>query len=213
MTCAIWLPRWRYRRESPDVRDGDAVVVEQGGDHGGAHAFAFGLRARGLVDDLVGAGDGITQHDRGARQTRAAIDGAEVLARQAFADQVGDGLDGDAAGDFAGVIAAHAIGKHQEPHVRIGGNGVFVVFADTPGVGLADERELAFQTRDLGHTSRRFSALFFDHTCAQHSKSALYGRKATARFPAPAITYQQCGRVHGAISHTSPRRAPPKSTI
>ena len=42
----------------------------------------------------------------------AAIERAQVLARQAFAHQVGDGLDGDAAGDFAGVVAAHAIGEH-----------------------------------------------------------------------------------------------------
>ena len=82
MTCSIWLPRSRYSRESPDVGDGDPVVVEQGGHHGRAHAFALGLRARGLVDDLVGALDGVAQDDAGTRQTRAAIDGPQVLARE-----------------------------------------------------------------------------------------------------------------------------------
>ena len=87
----------------------------------------------------------------------------------AFADQVDDGLDGDAAGDLAGVVAAHAIGEHQQPHVAIGGNGVFVVLADPAGVGLADERELAFQARGLGQEPAIFSAVI-DHTYAQHSK-------------------------------------------
>jgi len=42
-------------------------------------------------------------------------------------DQVHDGLDGDAAGDLAGVVTTHAVGQHEQSDVWIEGDGVFVV--------------------------------------------------------------------------------------
>jgi len=62
-----------------------------------------------------------------------------------LAHQVDDGLDGDAARDFAGVVAAHAVGEHQQPNVRINGNGVLVVFADLASVAEPDETQLVSQ--------------------------------------------------------------------
>ena len=112
MTCANLAAALAIQPRIADVRDRNLVVVEQGGDHGRAHAFAFGLGARGLIDDLVGARDGVAQDDGRTGEAGGAIERAEILARETFAHQVGDGLDGDAAGNFAGVVSAHAIGEH-----------------------------------------------------------------------------------------------------
>ena len=111
MTCADLAAALAVQPRIADVRDGNLVVVEQGGDHGRAHAFALGLRARGLIDDLVGARDGVAQNDGGPGEAGGAIERTEILARETFANQVGDGLDGDAARDFARVVSAHAIGE------------------------------------------------------------------------------------------------------
>ena len=59
-----------------------------------------------------------------------------------LAHQVHDGLDGDAAGDLAGVVAAHAIGQHQQADVGIDGDRVLVVLADLAGVGQANAAQL-----------------------------------------------------------------------
>ena len=127
-----------------DVRDGNPVVVEQGGDDGRAHAFALGLRARGLVDDLVGARDGVAQHDATDASDRCPRSSEPRSSRsRPSRDQVGDGLDGDAAGDFAGVVAAHAIGQHEQADVGIDADGVLVVLADAAGVGQPDRADLA----------------------------------------------------------------------
>ena len=104
-----------------------------------------GLAARGLVDDLVGALDGVAQDDGGAGQAGAGIGHGQVLQLDRLADQVGDGLHGDAAGDFAGVVAAHAVGKHNEAHVAVVGDGVLVVLANPARVAQADTEQLAFQ--------------------------------------------------------------------
>ena len=147
MICSSPALRSRYRRESPDVRDRDTVVEEQGPDHGGAHALALRLGAGGLKDDLVGAQDGIAQDDRGARQAGGGIVDAQVLALDRIAHQADDGLDGDAAGDLAGVIAAHAVGQHQQADVGIVGDGVFVVIANPTGVGLAHTTQLPLEAQ------------------------------------------------------------------
>ena len=126
---------------------------------------------------------------------------AEVFAREAFAHQVDDGLDGDAARDFAGVVAAHAVGKHQKPDVHIGCDGVFVVFADTSGIGLPDERELAFEAHRHSPPSLPLFSDCFDHTCAQCSKRDLTAAMRPHASPRNAMTYQQCEANRGNKSH------------
>ena len=125
--------------------DGDGVVEEQRTDYGGAHALALRLRAGGLKDDLVGAQDRIAQDDRGAREAGARIVHAPVLALDGLAHQADDGLDRDAAGDLAGVVAAHAVGQHQQADLRIVGNAVLVVIAHPSGIGQADTTQLALE--------------------------------------------------------------------
>ncbi len=78
-----------------DIGDMQGVVVEQRGDAGGAHVAT----ARG-VDPRVGLGEGLLE--RGW-----AIPGAIVII------QPEDGVDGQAAGDLAGSVAAHPIADDQ----------------------------------------------------------------------------------------------------
>jgi len=62
-----------------------------------------------------------------------------------LAHQVDDRLYCDAARDLAGVIAAHAIGQHQEPDVRVDCDRVLVVLADLARIRKPDEAQLVSQ--------------------------------------------------------------------
>ena len=84
---------------------------------------------------------------RDSPDSRSAI--ARSSRSHVLAHQVDDGLDGDAAGDLAGVVAAHAVGQHQQADVRIEGDRVLVVLADLAGVGQADEAQLVSQAHAL----------------------------------------------------------------
>ncbi len=93
--------------------DRDLVVVEKAGDHGRTHALTLRLGLRGVVDDFVGSVNRVTQDDAGARQAGFRVFDAQVFPHEGIANQVDDGLHGDAAGHFAGVVAAHAVGEHE----------------------------------------------------------------------------------------------------
>ena len=60
-----------------------------------------------------------------------------------FLDQAHHRLDGDAARDFAGVVAAHAVGQHEQADVGVDADRVLVVLADAAHVGEADRADLA----------------------------------------------------------------------
>ena len=129
----------------PDVRDRDAVVVQERSDHGCAHALALRLRLRSLVDDLVGPRDRVAQDDARPMQAGRLVVALEFLGDVGLAHQVGDGLDRDTARDFAGVVAAHAVGQHVQADVGIERNRVFVVLAHLAGVGQADRQDAIAQ--------------------------------------------------------------------
>ena len=80
-------------------------------------------------------------------QAGARVVDAQVLALDGIAHQADDGLDGDAAGDLAGVIAAHTVGQHQQPDVGIVGDGVLVVIANPTGVGQAHTTQLPLEAQ------------------------------------------------------------------
>jgi len=121
----------------------DAIIVKQRRDNRGAHALALGLGVRGLENDLVGASNGISQNDRGARFARARITFQKILALQGLLDQVDDRLHRDAAGHLAGVVAAHAVGQHEQSEVLIQGDRILVMFSYAAGVGQAYKPQLA----------------------------------------------------------------------
>ena len=143
-------------RESPTWAIDDLVVEEQRRDDRGAHAFALRLRARRLIDDLVRAMDGVAQDD-----ARAGHAGCPCRARVRSSrstdsrTRLSDGLDGDAARDFARVVAAHAVGQHQQPDVRVEGDRVLVVLANFAGVRQPDAAELGAQAHSVMLRARR----------------------------------------------------------
>ena len=67
---------------------------------------------------------------------------AHVLVLDRLLDQAHHGLDGDAARDFAGVVAAHAVGQHEQADVGVDADRVLVVLAHAADVGQPDERIL-----------------------------------------------------------------------
>ena len=113
----------------------DLVVVEHAGDDGRAHALAMRLALRGLVDDLVGAIDGVTQDNRLAHHAAVRIDFFAFFAAGARQCEFGDGLHGHSAGDFAGVVAAHAVGEHHQADIRDRADGILVVVPNAAGIG------------------------------------------------------------------------------
>ena len=66
-----------------------------------------------------------------------------VLVFDGLLDQAHDGLDGDAAGDLAGVVAAHAVGEHEQADVGIDADRVLVVLAHPADVAQAHRTDLA----------------------------------------------------------------------
>jgi hypothetical protein len=117
------------------MRDRYAAAVEYRGDDRRAHPRAFGTRLRRLVDALVRGGDLLLQQQRGVREPRVNVDLRKIaagheLGHQAFLDHA----DGDAARDFAGVVATHAVGEHGEARA-VDEYRVFVVGANHSRMG------------------------------------------------------------------------------
>ena len=46
-----------------------------------------------------------------------------------------DGVDGEARGDLAGIVAAHAVGDHAEPELLLNREAVFVGGPDAALIG------------------------------------------------------------------------------
>ncbi len=103
-----------------DVRDRHARLVEVGGRQRRAHAGAFTIRVRALVDLAVGF---------------ANPDGEPLLGVALVRQLVLEGLDGDLRGHLPRLRAAHAVRHHEHGGTRVG--VVLVVAALAPGVGLA----------------------------------------------------------------------------
>jgi hypothetical protein len=57
---------------------------------------------------------------------RSAASLSVVNARAAIPHELDDGIDRQARGDFAGVVAAHAVGDHAEPQLLLNREAVFV---------------------------------------------------------------------------------------
>jgi hypothetical protein len=110
--------------------------------------------------------DGVPQNDTGTGQAGIAVQHGHILALHGFPHQVEDGLYGDAAGDFARVVAAHAVREHQEPDILVEGNGVFVVFANFSGVRQPYTAELGAK----GHSVMRFTRAQASTTTSRCSK-------------------------------------------
>jgi hypothetical protein len=94
------------------VGDRDAIVVEQASDERRAHALALRLGLGRLIDDLVRAENRVSQHDRLPHQADSGIDFSAIFSLASLPDQIKDGLNGNAAGNFTGIVATHAVGEY-----------------------------------------------------------------------------------------------------
>ena len=54
-------------------------------------------------------------------------------------------MHGNAARNFARVVAAHAVGQYHEADLRIGADGVFVVITNTAGIRHLSEVYFSLQ--------------------------------------------------------------------
>ena len=80
---------------------------------------------------------------------RVAVLDVHVLPLDLLLDEIDDGLHGNAAGDFAGVVAAHAVSQHQQADVGIDCDGVLVVLADLTRIGQTNAAELVAQAHTV----------------------------------------------------------------
>ena len=82
----------------------------------------------------------------------------EVLLLDRFLDQAHHRAHRDAARDFTGVVAAHAVGEHEEADVGVDADRVLVVLAHATGIGHADAAQLALEVHALYALARIASA-------------------------------------------------------
>ncbi len=144
------------------------VVVEKTRYQGGAHPLALRLGLGGLIDDLVGAMDGISEHDGLAHIAGPGLDITPILPGTRLPDQVDDRLDRDPAGDLAGVVAAHAVREDHQADVRIRSDRILIVIPDFAGVGQLNVGEFAFETHLVSVLSR--PSADFSHRLAKRQR-------------------------------------------
>ena len=163
-----------------DVADADAILEEHGRDQRRAHAGAFGTRLRRLVDALVGQRDLLLQQQRRVREPAADVDLRKLAARiELLQHAVADDVDGDAAGDFARAVSAHAVGEHREPGFAVDEDRVLVVRAHHAGM------------RQAGHVERRPGAHagFLQRETGLEARSKSIGRECTLRHGARRVQH------------------------
>ena len=189
------------------------VVVEEGGDHGRAHAFAFGLRARGLIDDLVGARDGVAQHDGGPRQARS-LRSSEPRSSRARPSRTRlvMVLTAMPLATSPALYPPMPSASTNKPDVDVGGDGVLVVFTDAARVGLADKGELALESHGLTPEPVDVQRVLRSHQCSMLKKRPLRPQMRPYDFPASCHNLPAAPARAFAISHTSPPVRIGKST-
>ena len=125
-----------------DVADRHPIGEEHGGDDRRAHARALGTRLRRFVDALVGRGDLLLQQQRCVRQAALNVDLRQLAPGLELGQHpIRDDVDGDAARDLAGVVAAHAVGEHGDASRAVDVDGVLVVRAHHAWVRQAGDVE------------------------------------------------------------------------
>ena len=119
------------------MRDRNFSVVRHRRDDGRAHAAELGVLAHRFEHARVGHAQRGHQTVRGARVVLVVCvrPGAVVLFR--VDDELVDGIDGDARGDLAGGVAAHAVGDEEELRLIFNEEGVLVVLALPSYIGEA----------------------------------------------------------------------------
>lgn len=121
------------------VADEDLALAggEHRADHGGPHAVAL-PRLLAAVEDLP-----VRHPDAGEQavlllgQVGVEVEGPGDVLVGRGAEELGDGVGGDAAGHVAGLVPAHAVGHNKKPVLVEHREAVLVVLALHPSVGQA----------------------------------------------------------------------------
>ncbi len=87
------------------------------------------------MDDLVGSRNCIAQHDGLAHHARVRFRRRTVFAVAGFRREFQNGLDSDAAGDLAGVIATHPVRQHEQTRIEVAADRIFIVIANPTRIG------------------------------------------------------------------------------
>ena len=104
------------------MADEQAVVAEHGHHEGGAHAGVLRVRVGGVEDGAVRVVDADVHRTPHLGVGRLGA-GLAQPAAELGADEAGRHV----AGDFTGVVAAHAVGQHGQGHGVVKRDRVFVV--------------------------------------------------------------------------------------
>jgi hypothetical protein len=97
-------------------RNVDLTRLLQCDDSGGAHASSGGLILAFVNDGPIGLGKGFDHGDAGI-----------FVCGQSIVDHAGNDFGGHAAGTFAHLLAAHAVGNEKQLVVLVDDEAVFVV--------------------------------------------------------------------------------------
>src|SRR5271163_4064027 len=118
-----------------DVRDAHALVREPDRDNRGTHAPISRGLLRGAINDRI------RQSNRARQTVRCARNSVNVFAgewqrwiRFGGAAVLQNRVHSEAAGHFARIQSAHAVGEHKEIQFRRGAVAVLVILADATGV-------------------------------------------------------------------------------
>lgn len=110
--------------------DGHLVVAKHGDDERRAHAGVPRLTFGGAQDRGVDQADLGGQHGSGRNF---------AAGRQRLGQRRAQHHGGQAAGHFAGVVTAHAIGQDHQPRRGIAEHGILIVGAHPSGIGSSND--------------------------------------------------------------------------
>ena len=114
-----------------DVADAHPVAAEDDADERRPHAGAFGPGLRHLVDALVRRGDLLLEEERRVGEAGRDVHLGQLAVGPELRDHAAaDDVDGDPAGDLAGVVPAHAVGEHRDAGVGVDEHRILVMGAD-----------------------------------------------------------------------------------
>ncbi len=118
-----------------DVGNRYLVVAQQCHHQCGPHASVLRLAVCRLEDGGVGPGDDLSKQAGRQRGTGTLVQFVWRMSGKRFAGLARNQRGGDAAGDFAGIVATHSVRQHRQPDLRVGGNAVLVMRTHHSGVG------------------------------------------------------------------------------
>src|SRR5258706_2721450 len=170
------------------MADAGFPITEQHAHERRSHALEIAPLGDRIQDPLIGEANGRLEPVRGDGEVRVVLVGPRdlgILARRG--DEIGDRVDGNSGGDFAGRVATHPVGDEEEVVLRNDGEAVLVVLALASDVGHAIVDDL----------HAKFPGASFEWRDRISSSSERSYGVASVRYP---CMYRRCWRVTPAAS-------------